>query len=271
MAIETNQALPVAGARFFSCALQVNPYAYLLRHSKATTFADEASYNAALVESIDRAGIEVIGVTDHYRVDSSIGLIAAAEAAGLVVFPGFEAVSKDGVHFLCLFEPGTASALIDRRIGECGIADDEEVSPVGSHDALELMECCARWGAACIAAHVAGPGGLLKTLSGQSAINAWRSDHLLACALPGPVGDAPPSLLPILQNKNPDYWRNRPVAVINAQDVTDPADANTPGVSTAIKMSRPGYEGLKLAFHDPESRVRLATDPILLPSRTPSS
>ena len=63
--------------------------------------------------------------------------------------------------------------------------------------------------AICIAAHVAAPGGLLKTLSGQSAIDAWRSPHLLACALPGPIGDAPANLRPIIENGDPDYRRER--------------------------------------------------------------
>ena len=34
------------GARFYRCALQVNPFAYLGRHSKCTSFETEAQYNA---------------------------------------------------------------------------------------------------------------------------------------------------------------------------------------------------------------------------------
>lgn len=250
-----------SGARFYSCALQVNPFDYLLRHSKKTAFPDENAYNEALVEACLKSGIEVVGVADHYRIKSSRTLIAEASKAGLCVLPGFEAVTKDGVHFLCLFNPDTDENAIERRIGECGIASGSDPSPIGRHDALEFMECCARWKAVCIAAHVAAPGGLLKKLSGKSAINAWRSPHLLACGLPGPVADAPVNLRPILENKDPQYARDRPVAVVNAQDVNDPADLARAGFSTAVKMSEVGYEGLKQAFLDPESRIRLATDP----------
>jgi hypothetical protein len=56
------------GARFYRCALQVNPFAYLARHAKATTFQAEAEYNAAIIETCLELGIEVIAVTDHYRV-----------------------------------------------------------------------------------------------------------------------------------------------------------------------------------------------------------
>ena len=40
-----------SGARFYRCALQVNPFAYLQRHSKATAFSDESAYNAAIVQA----------------------------------------------------------------------------------------------------------------------------------------------------------------------------------------------------------------------------
>ena len=93
------------GARFYRCALQVNPFAYLNRHKKQTTFRTEADYNAAIIAACQEARIEVIGVADHYRVQESTRLVQAARAAGLFAFSGFEAVTKDGVHFLCLFDP----------------------------------------------------------------------------------------------------------------------------------------------------------------------
>ena len=126
------------GARFYRCALQVNPFAYLSRHSKHTPFRTEAEYNAAIIAACQEVGIEVIGVTDHYRVQESAGLVQAARAAGLFVFSGFEAVTKDGVHFLCLFDPDKDNVL-ERFIGECGIHDTKAASPTGSLDSTELL------------------------------------------------------------------------------------------------------------------------------------
>ena len=116
------------GARFYRTSLQVNPFEYLIRHSKVTSYTDEASYNAAIVEACEDQGIEVIAVTDHYRINSAVGLIEAAEAAGIIVFRGFEAVSKDGVHMLCLFDPDKDIDAINRIIGDCGIHDDSSPS-----------------------------------------------------------------------------------------------------------------------------------------------
>lgn len=39
------------GARFYRCALQVNPFAYHGRHAKQSTYQNEADYNAAIIEA----------------------------------------------------------------------------------------------------------------------------------------------------------------------------------------------------------------------------
>ncbi len=251
------------GARFYRCALQVNPFEYVVRHSKRTSFTNEADYNAAIVEACKKTGIQVIGITDHYRVRSSRSLHMAAQSAGIIVFPGFEAVSKDGVHLLCLFDPARDAHSLERILGDCGIYDDQTVSPAGKYDVVELLkESHSNWGSICIAAHVAGEGGLLHRLSGQPRITAWTSPYLQACALPGPVSDAPENVRPIIQNKNSEYFRDRPVAVINSQDVSSPQDLEKPGATCWIKMSNATLEGLRQAFLDPVSRIRLVTDPL---------
>jgi len=250
-----------SGARFYHCALQINPFAYLKRHNKTGKFKNETEYNEAIVEACREAGIEVIGVTDHYRVHESIGLIRAAREGGIFAFGGFEAVTKDGVHFLCLFDPDKDVAALERLIGECGINDLTAVSPTGDKDSLELLEAAKRWGGICIASHVAADGGgLLKKLSGQPRINVWKSADLLACALAGPVDQAPENLRSILNNKDAAHRRERRIAIINAQDVNGPEDLKAPGSSCFIKMSKVSVEGLRQAFLDPKSRIRLHSD-----------
>jgi len=249
------------GARFFRCALQVNPYGYLVTYRGGASFSSEDEYNDAIVRACLEEGVEVIGVTDHYRISESKSLIEAAERAGLVVFPGFEAKTKEGVHFLCLFEPGASADTIERMIGACGIYEDDQGSPIGKHDSQELLAECTSWGAACIAAHVASAGGLLRVLQGQSRIAAWRSEHLLAAVIPGPVSDAPDDIRPILENKDLAHRRDHPAAILNAKDVCDPSALADPSCSTLIKMSEVSLSGLRQAFLDPESRVRLLSDP----------
>jgi hypothetical protein len=51
------------------------------------------------------------------------------------------------------------------------------------------------------------------------------------------------------------------VAIINAQDVNSPEDLRRPGSSCFIKMSQVSVEALRQAFLDPDSRIRLSSDP----------
>ena len=104
-------------------------------------------------------------------------------------------------------------------------------------------------------------GGLLKKLSGQSRVNVWTSSNLLACALPGPVSNAPDGIRPILENKDAQHKRVRILAVLNASDVNDPEDLKKDGASCFIKMSNVSVEAFRQAFLDPESRIRLHSDP----------
>ncbi len=250
-----------SGARFYRCALQVNPFDYLRRHQKATPFRSEEEYNKALIEVCLEIGIEIIAVTDHYRVKHSANLVQAARDAGLHAFSGLEAVTKDGVHFLCLFDPDREEFL-ERFIGECGIHDTDELSPTGSMDSIELLDCARSWDAVCIAAHVASRGGLLSKLSGQPRIKVWTNPDLLACALPGPVSDAPDGIRPILENKDTQHKRDRPIAILNASDVNDPENLKKEGASCFIKMSNVSVEAFRQAFLDPDSRIRLHSDSV---------
>ena len=249
------------GARFHRCALQVNPFSYLRRHNKRTAFKSEDEYNKATIEACLERTIEVIAVTDHYRVRQSVSLVHAARNRGLWAFSGFEAVTKDGVHFLCLFDPDKDESL-ETFIGKCGIHNTEVSSPTGSLDSVELLEISKTWGAVCIAAHVASEGGLLRKLSGQSRMNVWKHPDLLACAMPGPVSDAPQGIRPILENKDAQHKREHLPAILNASDVNDPADLNKDAASCFIKMSNVSVEAFRQAFLDPGSRVRLHSDPM---------
>lgn len=47
---------------------------------------------------------------------------------------------------------------------------------------------------------------------------------------------------------------------MNAKDVANPEDLADPSASCLIKMSEPSIEGLKQAFLDPQSRIRLLSE-----------
>lgn len=249
-----------SGAHFFKCALQVNPFEYLRRHSKPTKFRTETDYNTAMVDACRKNGIDAVAVTDHYEIHTSVSLMEACRSSGISVFPGFEAKTKDGVHLLCLFDLGATVEEIERRIGGCGIPSARDASSTGNFDVLEFLEESKGWGAICIAAHVTGGGGLLGQLSKEPRMNAWRSQNLLACSINGPIDEVDEGLRSILRNKCAEYRRKQPVAIINAKDVDAPDELSGPGASCFLKMVDVSLEGLRQAFLDPDSRVRLHSD-----------
>ena len=246
------------GARFYRCALQVNPFAYLQRHRKQTPFTSETEYNRKIIEKCLEENIEVIGVTDHYRVKDSWKLIAEARESGIFAFIGFEAVTKDGVHFLCLFD-SDKEKFLERYIGDCGIYNQNKKSPIGSLDSAELLERSKEWGSVCIAAHVATKGGLLNKLSGQTRVKIWTSPDLLACALSRHAYQTPEGIRQILKNKDPQHKRPHAMAIISASEVIHPNDLNEEHASCFIKMSDVSVEAFRQAFLDPESRIRLCS------------
>ncbi len=84
-AVTTSQRVNAAlqlpnGARFYRCALQINPVAYLSRHHKATGFKSEAEYNAAIVAACIANGIEVIAVTGWRAFHLPVRLVASIDA-----------------------------------------------------------------------------------------------------------------------------------------------------------------------------------------------
>ncbi len=81
------------------------------------------------------------------------------------------------------------------------------------------------------------------------------------CTLPGPVSNVPENIRSILENKDIQYRRDRIPAILNASDVNDPKDLDKEALSCYVKMSKVSIEGLRQAFLDPESRIRLHSDP----------
>ena len=85
----------------------------------------------------------------------------------------------------------------------------------------------------------------------------------MAIQIPGSVEALTQNVRQIVTNKNPDYRRDHPVgeqlaiAVVNARDVYQPEHLDHPSATCSIKMSEVSVEGLRQAFMDPESRIRL--------------
>jgi PHP domain len=256
------KSLP-AGAVFHRCALQVNPHHYSGTFRGRSASGDDASHAKTIVDKAASLGVTVLAITDHNNVSSVPIFRSAAQGRGIDIFPGFEIASSEGVHVLCIYPPETTSEQLERYLGEFGIRETDPSSNLANKSFTDVMECVREQHGIAIAAHVTNDGGLLKVLHGQARINAWRCPELSAAQIPGTVEDLPDDLRPIVQNKNADYRREHPagenlaVAVVNAKDIIAANDLEQPSATCWIKMSKPSIEGLRQAFLDPGSRIRL--------------
>ena len=255
-----------AGAVFHRCALQVNPRHYAGTFRGQETGGDTESHANAIVEKAVELGVSVLAVTDHNGVSDVPAFRSAAEGRDVTIFPGFELSSSEGVHVLCIYPQDTAEDQLGRFLGEFGITRTDPSSDPSSKTCVEILAKVQTQGGISIAAHVTTDNGLFRVLSGRARIKAWRREELLAIQIPGPVKDLPQDIRQIVENKNPEYRRtsaadNLGVAVVNAKDVVKPEDLEIPSATCRIKMSDVSIEGLRQAFLDPGSRIRLASDP----------
>jgi hypothetical protein len=160
---------------------------------------------------------------------------------------------------VCLFDPTTSRDQLNRYLGALGTADcEEEVAP-STHPCLEIAKKVLEYGNVWYAAHMTGNNGLLRLDGpGDNYKHIWQEEKfVLAGQIPGPISDLPANYQNLVLNKNPNYFRYRAIAVLNAQDLVEPGDLSKPSTSCFIKMTEPSIEALKQAFYDPESRIRL--------------
>lgn len=266
-AIRRALALP-SGAHFYRCALQVNPSHYAGSFRGQDHGIDPAEYVRTMIAKCVELDIRVVAVTDHNHVGEVDRFREEGEKQGVKVLPGFELASKEAVHVVCIYPPDTPIERLTRYLGEFGIRDVNPSTQLSDKAFSELLACVKEQGGIAIAAHVTQEKGLLHVLHGtQARVNAWKDRNLLAVQIPGRVEDVPDDKRPILRNQNPDYRRDPAaapklaVAVVNARDVAQPKDLEDPSASCWIKMSEVSVEGLRQAFLDPASRIRLASEP----------
>lgn len=244
-------------AKFWRCALQVNPVGYNGTYRGADHGLDEASYNRELLQKCLELGINVVGLADHGSVTSIDALRQVLQPHGIVVFPGFEIASNDKTHYVCLFSEDTTGQQLERYLGNLDLLDPADGVCPSRLSSEQLIEKVDQLGGFIYAAHCTLDNGLLKNRFNH----VWKLPTLRAAQIPGPIDDLAgvegDFYRKVLLNKDSAYRRDRPVAVINAKDVAKPNDLAQPGATCLIKMTRPSFAAFKVAFLDPGSRIRL--------------
>lgn len=258
------------GARFYKCALQVNPASYAEDYGKGCDHGED-EYNDSILRECQANNIEVVGLADHGRVDSSESLREKLTSNGIAVFPGFEIASSEKIHMVCLYPADTAGSDLNGYLAQLMGDNFSKLGGERTHpSSLSCKEIAGKilkeqkgfW----YAAHMTGKNGLLKLSgSGDNYKHLWKEDDLIVAGqIPGTIDSLEGAQAAdigkyksIIENINLDYKRERPIAIINAGDVYKPETLSKPSASCLIKMTEPNFDAFRSAFYDPESRIRL--------------
>lgn len=252
-------------ARFWRCALQVNPAGYKGTYRGDDHGLDEVDYNQALLNKCLELDIKVVGLADHGSVASVDALRQVLQSHGIVVFPGFEIASNDKTHYVCLFPEETTQTQLERYLGSLELSDPTDGTKPSSLSSAQLINKVDQFGGFIYAAHCTSASGLLKSRFEH----VWKHPLLRAAQIPGSIDDLKNTdggfYRQVFLNKEANYRRERPMVAINAKDVAEPDDLYQPSATCFIKMTRPTFAAFKIAFLDPESRVRLHSEQVQVP------
>lgn len=247
-------------AKFWKCALQVNPAGYIAYRGDDHGMTEE-QYNQELVQIAKENDIKVIGLADHGNVDGVDAIRTLMHENDILVFPGFEIASSEKAHFVCLFPEDTTTTKLNRYLGSLELLDPEDgvrPSRLSAEQLLKKVE--EELNGFAFAAHCTDDNGVLY----RKLNHVWQNPLLKAAQIPGALDELKNNegngYRQILLNKTPEYKKEVPIAIINAKDAATPEDLANPKASCLIKMTRPCFESFKLAFQDWKSRVRLNSD-----------
>ena len=112
-------------ARFWKCALQVNPAGYIEYRGENHGLTEE-QYNNELLRICREQNIKIIGLADHGNVDAVDEIRKLMEKHGIIVFPGFEIASTEKAHFVCLFPEDTSKDQLNRYLGNLELLNPDK-------------------------------------------------------------------------------------------------------------------------------------------------
>ncbi len=201
-----------------------------------------------------RAEIDCVAITDHNTGAWIDRLKAAYESLrqsahpgfrDLTLFPGVEITANGGVHVLAIFDPSKASADVEALRGAVKYRGAPGQSASAADlSVIQVLEEIHGAGALAVLAHVDGPSGAFKVLSGNTLDPLLRRAEVFAME----VCDRSPTL-PQLYTEKKLAW-----AQVLGSDAHHPGGApgsRYPGSHfTWVKMGTPTLEGLRLALLD---------------------
>ncbi len=225
-------------------------------------------YTRRIIEEAYKKKIAVMGITDHnsaewidYFNEEVKNINPPKGQRRIVIFPGFEVNTNtgSGVHIICLFNPGTSKVKLVEYLSALFEAekrfDSRGYPKVAKKGCNEVIDFIQDKGGICIGAHALSDNGVLSGYADQPRMATFTNPKLLAIEIPGARSELTGFGKNAIDGLDSNYKRERKIATINSSDSNslDKIGEKT----TYIKMSSVTVEGLREAFLDWESRIRL--------------
>ena len=246
----------MAFSRFHNCDLQVHtPADCQQQYGDVGGETPNPSFARKLMEAHAKAGVEVIAVTDHNRVDWYPTLNEAGEACGVCVFPGLE-VSVNGCHLIVLWDRSdTGYGLAQQFLqtlwapGESPFHDNGDPKLVASGQVLEVAVRASEHRALVLAPHATAKNmGLFAKSVCRNHVEVAQSGYVLGFDVWGNKG------ADVLSNPKSVFGSIPPPWFLSG----DVRSFHQIGQRTTyLKFSpEPTLEGIRQAFLMPDSRLR---------------
>lgn len=217
---------------------------------KSKCYKDKGAQPEDIVNTALATGLEAIAITDHNHIEGIDEVRRIGRRKGLYVFPGIEITAKGG-HILALFDLDKPSKELGEFLQtEVGIAASKwgQEDALSKHDIDMVAEKIVSAGGLAVPAHIDSSNGFMKVIEqGQVRIRTYACKAFAALEITKPDNK---------EKWNKGLLRDYPkrYACIQSSDAHSLAEVGSR--YTWIKMDKVGLEGFRLAFDDPEVRIR---------------
>ena len=217
----------------------------------------EANMETSMEEIVDAAiasGLDAIAITDHNSADGVERVGEIGREKGLLVFPGME-ISAKGGHALAIFDLDITVERLSHLLERLGFGEGERGNGFCETGLWldEVFQIIEESGGLAIAAHIdRRPKGFIASdlsLSDKKRIHS--SNHLSALEI-----TIPSSGEKWRQGSMPNFPKR--YACIQGSDAHEVREIGRRPIYIDIPVI--DLEGLRLAFREPETRIRFPED-----------
>jgi len=253
-------------------------YTFSSNSTISTREQNDEAYPKVFIEhiySIDNLG--VIAITDHNKADWVDNIIKENDIflrqnhyKRIIIFPGVEVESSDGIHILVIFNSESQSEEVNRDFRRVSWKETIEhfltamrvVSTNNSNKTTEeIMEEAEKWDAICIFAHVTSDKGFFKISSGNSKTRIYkhRLTQIFQQSLNASLNSGK---INIIEGRDPQYCddkgKSKSVCCITASDAKSLTDI---GKNNLWIKADPTFEGLKQIIYERDERFYIGEEP----------